>query len=360
MSDQDTIGRSRARDRPIDPTDRRERLARPQSPGRTGTGAAARSRGGRNRSRDAGRPTPTAAPATGAADGASAGDRTPDELPDRHRGEPAVGRGGRARPRRASPRSATRMPRRRAAAAGWRPGRRPGRRRRSGRRPGGRKRRRRRPGSAAAAVAGAAAAAASTPIEAVTDDDARSSSTRRRSSAAGAASARAGRSAATSWPCTSRPEAHPDRRARGPLAHRALRVAPGRRRQPDPRQHLPRPGPERAARAWRRRSSTSARRRTPCSTGATSSYDPEDIVEKGSTPRIEQMLKARQTILCQVTKNPIAHKGARLTQEVSLPGPLRRADPEQHDLRHLQAPARQRAQAPADDPRQGEARRTTA
>ncbi|HEC08355.1 MAG TPA: Rne/Rng family ribonuclease [Acidimicrobiales bacterium] len=37
-------------------------------------------------------------------------------------------------------------------------------------------------------------------------------------------------------------------------------------------------------------------------------------------PRIEQLLKARQSILCQVTKNPIAHKGARLTTEVSLPG----------------------------------------
>ena len=36
--------------------------------------------------------------------------------------------------------------------------------------------------------------------------------------------------------------------------------------------------------------------------------------------RIEQLLKAGQEILCQVTKNPIAHKGARLTQEVSLPG----------------------------------------
>ncbi len=32
------------------------------------------------------------------------------------------------------------------------------------------------------------------------------------------------------------------------------------------------------------------------------------------------MLKAGQTILCQVTKNPIGAKGARLTQEVSLPG----------------------------------------
>ena len=52
-------------------------------------------------------------------------------------------------------------------------------------------------------------------------------------------------------------------------------------------------------------------------------YDPEDVEgggKKGSEPRIEQLLRARQTILCQVTKNPIAHKGARLTQEVSLPG----------------------------------------
>jgi ribonuclease E len=49
-------------------------------------------------------------------------------------------------------------------------------------------------------------------------------------------------------------------------------------------------------------------------------YEPEDIEEKGSNPRIEQILKARQEVLCQVTKNPIAHKGARLTQEVSLPG----------------------------------------
>src|SRR5487761_1196652 len=36
--------------------------------------------------------------------------------------------------------------------------------------------------------------------------------------------------------------------------------------------------------------------------------------------RIEQLLKGGQTILCQVTKNPIGTKGARLTQEVSLPG----------------------------------------
>ena len=40
----------------------------------------------------------------------------------------------------------------------------------------------------------------------------------------------------------------PGRRARGPQPHRALRVSAGRRRQPDPRQHLRRSGAERAAR----------------------------------------------------------------------------------------------------------------
>jgi ribonuclease E len=49
-------------------------------------------------------------------------------------------------------------------------------------------------------------------------------------------------------------------------------------------------------------------------------YDQEDIVEKVKDPRIEQMLRAKQLIVCQVTKNPIGAKGARLTQEVSLPG----------------------------------------
>jgi ribonuclease E len=47
-------------------------------------------------------------------------------------------------------------------------------------------------------------------------------------------------------------------------------------------------------------------------------YDAEDIEEVD--PRIEQILRARQLIVCQVTKNPIGAKGARLTQEVSLPG----------------------------------------
>ena len=48
-------------------------------------------------------------------------------------------------------------------------------------------------------------------------------------------------------------------------------------------------------------------------------YDPEDV-ERSGQPRIEQVLKGGQVILCQVTKNPIGAKGARLTQEVSLPG----------------------------------------
>jgi len=49
-------------------------------------------------------------------------------------------------------------------------------------------------------------------------------------------------------------------------------------------------------------------------------FDADDVEGSAANARIEQILKPRQTIICQVTKNPIAHKGARLTQEVSLPG----------------------------------------
>jgi ribonuclease E len=41
---------------------------------------------------------------------------------------------------------------------------------------------------------------------------------------------------------------------------------------------------------------------------------------RDAKPKIEQVLRNGQSILVQVTKNPIAHKGARLTQEVSLAG----------------------------------------
>jgi ribonuclease E len=47
-------------------------------------------------------------------------------------------------------------------------------------------------------------------------------------------------------------------------------------------------------------------------------FDPSDVEE--SHPRIEKLLKNGQAAMVQVTKNPIGHKGARLTQEVSLAG----------------------------------------
>ncbi|MFP5319078.1 MAG: Rne/Rng family ribonuclease [Acidimicrobiia bacterium] len=51
-------------------------------------------------------------------------------------------------------------------------------------------------------------------------------------------------------------------------------------------------------------------------------YDPEDVDERGApaAARIEQLLRPGQSVLCQVTKNPIGTKGARLTQEVSIAG----------------------------------------
>jgi ribonuclease E len=48
-------------------------------------------------------------------------------------------------------------------------------------------------------------------------------------------------------------------------------------------------------------------------------YDPADV-EGNQRPRIESVLRNGQSIIVQVTKNPIGHKGARLTQEVSLAG----------------------------------------
>ncbi len=45
-----------------------------------------------------------------------------------------------------------------------------------------------------------------------------------------------------------------------------------------------------------------------------------DTKKTPSDARIEQLLRNGQMVLCQVTKNPIGSKGARLTQEVSIPG----------------------------------------
>lgn len=48
-------------------------------------------------------------------------------------------------------------------------------------------------------------------------------------------------------------------------------------------------------------------------------FDDQEIDEESSM-KIEEALNVNQKIIAQVTKNPIAHKGARLSQEVSLAG----------------------------------------
>jgi len=47
-------------------------------------------------------------------------------------------------------------------------------------------------------------------------------------------------------------------------------------------------------------------------------WSPEDL--EGAPPRIEHVLKSGQSVLVQVTKDPIGGKGARLTAQISLPG----------------------------------------
>ena len=49
-------------------------------------------------------------------------------------------------------------------------------------------------------------------------------------------------------------------------------------------------------------------------------YNPDEFERSSDTTLINQVLQPKQAIMCQVTKNPIGHKGARLTQEVSLAG----------------------------------------
>ena len=70
--------------------------------------------------------------------------------------------------------------------------------------------------------------------------------------------------------------------------------------------------------AWRPRSSTSAAAATPCSTPARSTGTPPAC--EGQPKRIEVALKSGDAVLVQVTKDPIGHKGARLTSQISLPG----------------------------------------
>ena len=106
-------------------------------------------------------------------------------------------------------------------------------------------------------------------------------------------------------------------------------------------------------------------------------FDPSDV-EGGGKPKIERMLKNGQSVVVQVTKNPIAHKGARLTQEVSLAGRFlvmvpgepdtygiskRLPDDERRRLRRIldvAAPGRRRASSSAPPPRAPPARSSNA
>ena len=64
---------------------------------------------------------------------------------------------------------------------------------------------------------------------------------------------------------------------------------------------------------------------------------------EGRARSIEHALKSGDNVLVQVTKDPIGHKGARLTSQVSLPGRYLVYVPERLDDRHQPQAARHRA-----------------
>ena len=70
---------------------------------------------------------------------------------------------------------------------------------------------------------------------------------------------------------------------------------------------------------WRPRSSTSAGAATPSCMPVRSTGTPPAWTAT-SPKRIEHALKSGDAVLVQVTKDPIGHKGARLTSQISLPG----------------------------------------
>ena len=71
-------------------------------------------------------------------------------------------------------------------------------------------------------------------------------------------------------------------------------------------------------RRWRRPSSTSVAAATACSTPAKSIGRPPGL--GGADRKIEQALKPGDYVVVQVSKDPVGHKGARLTTQVSLAG----------------------------------------
>ena len=93
-------------------------------------------------------------------------------------------------------------------------------------------------------------------------------------------------------------------------------------------------------------------------------YDAEDLLEPAKDrsrgadrPRIEQLLKTKQLIVTPGHQEPDRGQGRPPHPGGVAARPVRRADPQLDDLRHLQAAGRRRAAAAAVDPRPGEARR---
>ena len=71
---------------------------------------------------------------------------------------------------------------------------------------------------------------------------------------------------------------------------------------------------------------------------------------EGQNRKVEKVLKSGQTILVQVTKDPVGAKGARLTNHVSIPGRYIVYAPGGHLSGHLPQAARHRAQAAEGHP----------
>ncbi len=81
---------------------------------------------------------------------------------------------------------------------------------------------------------------------------------------------------------------------------------------------------------------------------------------EGKARKIEQALSTGDSVLVQVTKDPVGHKGARLTTQISLPGRFLVYVPGGGADRHQPQAAGQRAQAPQGRCSSGSCRRTRA
>ena len=148
----------------------------------------------------------------------------------------------------------------------------------------------------------------------------------------------------------------PGRRPRGSQPDRALREPPGRRRQPDPREHLRRPRPERPARhggGLRRHRHAEERRplprRRPVRRRRHRREGQEPADRRHPAQQAVDHLPGHQEPDRPQGRPP--HPGG------VAPRSIRGAHPELEHLRHLQASPRRRTQAPAGHPRPGQAGR---